>query len=111
MIGSFVKSILAVDSQIGMVPFTIVNDLRVIDTGRGTEALFREKLPQMLTSLADRARVASIEASSAIEGVVVRDTARAAAIVSGRADTLRNRSEQELAGYRATLDYLYQQQW
>jgi Fic family protein len=107
----FVQSFVALDSLVGSVPFAIVRDLRIVDTGAGSEALYRDKLPALLTTLAARARVASIEASSAIEGVVVEDRARAAAIVAGRADHLRNRSEQELAGYRAALDYLYQEQW
>ncbi|MBB2924852.1 Fic family protein [Cellulomonas cellasea] len=110
MAGS-VESFADLDRLIGAVPFAIVNDLRTIDTGRGSEALYRDKLPQLLTSLAHRARVASIEASSAIEGIVVEDRARAAEIVSGRATTLHTRSEQELAGYRAALDYLHQEQW
>ncbi len=105
------KSFEDLDSLVGAVPFAIVNDLRTVDTGRGNEALYRDKLPALQTSLADRARVASIEASSAIEGVVVEDRARAAAIVAGSAEQLRDRSEQELAGYRAALDYLYQEQW
>ncbi len=105
------QSFLDLDGLVGSVPFAIVRDLRTVDTGRGSEALYRDKLPALLTTLAARARVASIEASSAIEGVVVEDRARAAAIVAGRADHLRNRSEQELAGYRAALDYLYQEQW
>lgn len=99
------------DVFLGAVPFGVVTDLRVIDTGRGSEALYRDKLPELLTSLADRARVASIEASSAIEGVVVEDRARAEEIVAGRAGALRDRSEQELAGYRAALDYLYTDDW
>ena len=105
------KSFEDLDALIGAVPFAIVNDLRTIDTGRGSEALYRDKLPALLTSLAARARVESIEASSAIEGIVVRDRARAAEIVAGESDRLRDRSEQELAGYRAALDYLYQQNW
>jgi fido (protein-threonine AMPylation protein) len=106
-----VRSFTDVDAMVGQVPFTVVSDLRVVDTGRGTEALFQDKLPQLLTSLAARARVASIEASSAIEGVVVEDRARAAAIVSGQDADLRTRSERELAGYRAALDYLYREPW
>lgn len=105
------KSFEDLDALVGAVPFAIVSDLRTADTGRGSEALYRDKLPALLTSLAERARVASIEASSAIEGVVVEDRARAAAIVAGKSEVLRDRSEQELAGYRAALDYLYQEQW
>jgi len=106
-----VRSFEDLDALVAAVPFAIVNDLRTIDTGRGSEALYRDKLPALLTGLADRARVASIEASSAIEGVVVQNRARAAEIVAGRSEQLRDRSEQELAGYRAALDYLYQEQW
>lgn len=105
------RSFADLDTFIGSVPFPVVNDLRTVDIGRGSEALFQDKLPALLTRLADRARVASIEASSAIEGVIVEDRARAADIVSGKAQQLRDRSEQELAGYRAALDYLYQQPW
>ncbi|WP_460830329.1 Fic family protein [Nocardioides hungaricus] len=82
-----------------------------IDVGRGREELFRNQLPALLTELSSRARVASITASSALEGVVVPDRARAAQIIDGKATTLRNRSEQELAGYRAALDYLFTEDW
>jgi len=106
-----VKSFQDLDILVGAVPFGVVTNLRTIDTGRGAEALHRDRLPELLTRLADRARVASIEASSAIEGVVVADRARAADIVAGASDRLHDRSEQELAGYTAALDYLYQEQW
>jgi Fic family protein len=105
------RSFMDLDALIGRVPFDIVHDLRVIDTGRGSEALYRDKLPALLTSLAQRARVASIEASSAIEGIVVESRERADEILSGEPVVLRDRSEQELAGYRAALDYLYQEDW
>ncbi|WP_426565348.1 Fic family protein [Angustibacter sp. McL0619] len=82
-----------------------------IDTGRGREELFRNQLPALLTELAVRARVASITASSALEGVVVPDQARAAQIIDGKVATLRNRSEQEFAGYRVALDYLFSEDW
>lgn len=99
------------DALVGSVPFAVVSDLRVADIGQGSEALYRDKLPELLTSLADRARVASIEASSAIEGVVVADKSRRESILAGRVEHLRDRSEQEFAGYRAALDYLYQEPW
>ncbi|QSB16211.1 Fic family protein [Natronosporangium hydrolyticum] len=85
--------------------------LQAVDIGRGSEALYRDQLPGLLHSLADRARVASITASSAIEGVIVPEAGRAEAIIDGRSQTLRTRSEQELAGYRDALDYLFQQDW
>jgi Fic family protein len=85
--------------------------LRAIDFGRSSEALYRNQMPGLLLVLADRARVLSITASSAIEGVIVPDADRAQRIIERRATTLRNRSEQELAGYRDAQDYLFQQDW
>ncbi|MEU4194692.1 Fic family protein [Kribbella sp. NPDC026611] len=93
------------------MPAEVVMALRSIDTGRGSEALYRHQLPGLLTELANRARVQSITASSAIEGVVVPDAQRAERIIDDKAGPLRNRSEQELAGYRKALDYLFQEDW
>jgi Fic family protein len=93
------------------VPAQVVARLSAIDIGRGSEALYRDQMPGLLTELADRARVVSITASSAIEGVIVPDGDRAQRIINRQATTLRNRSEQELAGYRDAQDYLFQQDW
>src|SRR5487761_618547 len=68
-------------------------------------------MPGLLTELADRARVLSITASSAIEGIIVADAERAQRIIDRRTTTLRNRSEQELAGYRDAQDYLFREDW
>ncbi|MEU4292150.1 Fic family protein [Kribbella sp. NPDC026596] len=105
------RSFADLDRVIGQVPAGVVMQLRSIDTGRGSEALYRNQLPALLTELANRARIQSITASSAIEGVVVPDAARAERIIEGRAGVLRTRSEQELAGYRKALDYLFQEDW
>lgn len=42
---------------------------------------------------------------------MVHDQARAAAIIQGKASSLRTRSEQEFAGYRAALDYAFVEDW
>lgn len=105
------RSFADLDRLIGRVPAEVVMRLRVIDTGRGSEALYRNQLPALLTELSDRARIQSITASSAIEGVVVADAERASNIISGKAKVLRNRSEQEFAGYRKALDYLFREDW
>ena len=105
------RSFARLDRTIGSVPSSVVARLRHVDTSRGREDLFRHQLPALLTSLAHRARVESITASSALEGVVVPDRARAARIIEGKAPVLRSRSEQEFAGYRAALDYLLAQNW
>src|SRR6187549_826607 len=75
-----------------------------IDTGRGRENLFEDRLPELLGSLAEDARVASITASNAIEGVVV-DGERAERIAAG-SSRYRNRNEREFAGYRDATDEL-----
>ncbi|MFG1817250.1 Fic family protein [Kribbella sp. NPDC049174] len=105
------RSFADLDRLIGQVPSDVVMRLRSIDTGRGSEALYRHQLPALLTELANRARIQSITASSAMEGVVVPDADRAARVIDGSAGVLRNRSEQELVGYRKALDYLFQEDW
>ena len=104
-------SFVDLDRSLGLVPDPVVMQLAHVDIGRGREELFRNQLPALLTDLANRARIASITASSALEGVVVEDRARAAAIIAGKASVLRTRSERELAGYRAALDYLFGRDW
>ncbi len=86
-------------------------ELARVNIGRGREELFSSQLPALLTELANRARIASITASSALEGVVVENQARAAAIIEGKVTMLRTCSEQEFAGYRAALDYLFSEDW
>src|SRR5664279_804699 len=104
-------SFVDLDRSLGFVPGPVVMQLAHVDIGRGRQELFRNQLPALLTELALRARIASITASSALEGVVVADEARAAAIIEGKAAVLRTRSEQEFAGYRSALDYLFAEQW
>lgn len=75
-----------------------------IDTGRGREQLFENQLPQVLRSLSENARIASITASNAIEGVIVGS--ERALKIAGGAPRFRNRNEQEFAGYRDAIDSL-----
>lgn len=97
--------------QIGHVPSRVVTTLAALDFGRGCEALYRDQLPGLLTELASHARVLSITASSAIEGIIVPDADRAERIINRQTTRLRNRTEQELAGYRDAQDYLFQEDW
>lgn len=99
------------DRVLGAVPAPVVMTLRDVDRGHGSEGLYLAQVPDLLTELAHRARVASITASSALEGIVVKNHSRAAAIMGNKAIELRTRSEQELAGYRAALDYLFAEDW
>lgn len=79
--------------------------LQRIDVGRGREELSRDQAPQLRASLAANARIESIRASSAIEGIDV--SAERAVRLAGPAEPrLRNRSEKEFAGYRDATDYV-----
>lgn len=79
-----------------------------IDVGKGQEARFQDQLPQILRALAVEARVESIRASTAIEGYDV-PAARADALAQPKPARVRNRNEQEFAGYRDALDGLMRQ--
>lgn len=62
-----------------------------IDTGRGRELLFADQRPELLRALSESARIASITASNAIEGVIVAP-GRAEKIAEGTS-SLRTRGE------------------
>jgi Fic family protein len=75
-----------------------------IDTGRGREQLFENQVPALLHQLFESARVASITASNAIEGVIIGED-RAQKIAAG-GPRFRNRNQKEFAGYRDAIDSL-----
>jgi Fic family protein len=89
------------------VPASIVSALRTIDLSAGSEARYVDQLPQFLDGLRVQARVESVTASSAIEGVTVAG-ARVPSLLSPNHSRFRDRSEAEFAGYTAALDYLNQ---
>jgi Fic family protein len=99
------RSFIDLARTFGAQPVRLGVPLARLDVGRGREALYRDQLPELLRALADETRVASITASSAIEGVVV-DPRRVEGLaregeVPGR---FRNRNEREFAGYRDAMD-------
>lgn len=96
------KSFVEMDRTFGSQPRELGAVLARIDTGRGQQRLFEDQLPELLRRLSENARVASITASNAIEGVFV-DEARAERIAGG-APRFRNRNEKEFAGYRDAID-------
>ena len=93
------------DQQIGLVPAAIARTLGAVDTARGREEAFRLQRPQILEALVDVARIQSTEASNAIEQIVA-PRKRIEALVAEKT-TPRNRSEAEIAGYRAVLDLIH----
>lgn len=99
------RSFIDLDRTFGSQPVRLGPRLARLDVGRGREGLFRDQLPQLLDALAETTRVASITASSAIEGVTV-DPARIQGLagVDPERRRFRNRNEREFAGYRDAID-------
>jgi Fic family protein len=98
------NSFVDLDRTLGNQPRELGVTLAQIDTGRGRERLFEDQQPELLRRLSEHARIASITASNAIEGVVVDDE-RGKRIAEGGV-RFRNRSEREFAGYRDAVDML-----
>ena len=84
----------------------VVRGIGRADRAMGTADLYREQLPRLLEALRTRAQVESVEASSAIEGVVAPH-GRAEAVILNAAERPRNRTEEELRGYSNALTYVF----
>lgn len=72
---------------------------------KGNQGLWTRQKPEVLAVLRERAIVQSVESSNRIEGVTI-DANRLRPVVLGKARP-RDRSEEELAGYRRTLDWIF----
>jgi Fic family protein len=91
--------------QIGMVPAPMTVALRAIDQSQGSERAFSLQHPEALKTLIQIARIQSVESSNAIEDVTAPH-ARVVELVEDKT-TPENRSEAEIAGYRAVLDTIH----
>ncbi len=67
------------------VPGDVVALLRLIDRAAGAEGRYADQLPQLLEALREQARMESITASSAIEGVVVDESRIPSSSLASRA--------------------------
>lgn len=85
----------------GGIPPATVTSLTSIAEARGRSALYREQNPSGLETLRQVALIQSTEASNAIENIHA-PLARIEALVAETTKP-RNRSEQEIAGYRDVL--------
>lgn len=72
---------------------------------RGRQDLWTRRKPEVLAALRERAIVQSVESSNRIEGVTVPAN-RLRPVVIGKSRP-RDRSEEELAGYRRALDWIF----
>jgi Fic family protein len=79
----------------------LLTTIRELGEFKGRQRLFKEQAPQVLESLLQAAIIESTESSNRIEGVVA-PRERILQLVANRTEP-RNRSEQEIAGYRDVL--------
>lgn len=83
----------------------VVRSVRLLVEFKGREALYRQQFPQALETLRQVAIIQSTESSNRIEGVTA-PAKRIQALVAQKT-TPRNRSEQEIAGYRDVLNSIH----
>lgn len=82
-----------------------VRSIALIAEYKGKEELYRRQSPELLDTLRRNAVISSAESSNRIEGVVA-SRRRIEALVDKKAEP-RDRSEQEIAGYRDVLDSVH----
>ncbi|MCK5688021.1 Fic family protein [Myxococcota bacterium] len=87
------------------IPITTGWMLGVCMEARGKQDLWIRQKPEVLEVLREQAIIQSVESSNRIEGVTI-PADRLRPVVFGR-DRPRDRSEEELAGYRKALDWIF----
>lgn len=87
-------------------PVEILANLRAIGEYKGKEGLFNKQSPDALEKLLESAVVQSAESSNRIEGITAPHN-RVKMLVRNKVRP-RNRSEQEIAGYRDVLNLIHQ---
>lgn len=98
----FTKIVASMDQ----LPLTTVWLLSSIMEARGKQDLWLQKRPETLTALRQQAIIQSVESSNRIEGVTI-PAERLRPLLLERARP-RDRSEEELAGYRKALDWIFE---
>jgi Fic family protein len=80
--------------------------MRTLGECRGKQQLYERQRPELLEALLTVAKIESTDASNKLEGITAPE-ARLEALVRQH-DAPRNRSEQEIAGYRDALELIHQ---
>lgn len=80
--------------------------LRALGEYRGKQELFYRQAPEVLKGLREVAVIESSESSNRLEGVTVAANRLKALVIQGTAP--RDRSEQEVAGYRDALSLIHE---
>ncbi len=83
----------------------LLQTIRLIGEYKGKQELFKEQAPQVLETLRQAAVIQSTESSNRIEGITV-PLERIKKLVTTKT-TPRDRSEQEIAGYRDVLTTIH----
>lgn len=83
----------------------LLQTIRLIGEYKGKQELFKQQIPQVLKTLRQAAIIQSTESSNRIEGITV-PLERIQKLVSEKT-TPRDRSEQEIAGYREVLTTIH----
>src|SRR3989304_3758521 len=98
------RSFVDLERTLGSQPLKLGSRLARLDFGHGREGPYRDQLPELLRVLAEETRIASITASSAIEGVTVAPNRLEGLVREGHEPRrFRNRNEREFAGHRDAL--------
>lgn len=95
------------DGYLEHFPIThnLLRTVRLLGEYKGKQDLFAQQIPQSLETLRQAAMIHSTESSNRIEGVTA-PLARIKALVADKTSP-RNRSEQEIAGYRDVLNTIH----
>lgn len=88
------------------VPHRVIKTIRLIGEFKGKQDLFKQQVPEKLEAMRQRAVIQSTESSNRIEGIQV-PRHRLKLLMEHESEP-RNRSEQEVAGYRDVLGTLYE---
>ena len=83
----------------------LITSIRVIGEFKGKQELFKQQSPQVLKTLRQTSIIQSAESSNRLEGITAPQ-ARIRELVAEKT-TPRNRSEQEIAGYRDVLQTIH----
>ena len=87
------------------IPHPLLRTIRLIGEYKGKQSLFHKQTPQVLEALRQIAVIQSIESSNRIEGIEAPFD-RIKKIAENKTKPA-NRSEQEIAGYRAVLSTIH----
>ena len=87
------------------IPTLMSGSLQKLGRYQGKQELYFQRRPELLKTLKEQAIIQSVESSNRIEGILVPEE-RLKEILSNR-DTPKNRSEEEVVGYRNVLSEIH----